>query len=268
MRVRGSAVVVTGASSGIGAATAVAMARSGARAVALVARSAAALDEVAARVRAAGAEALPIPADLSDAAAVDRARDAVLAFAGAPDVLVNNAGAGRFLLLTETDPAEALRMIAVPYLAAFHATRAFLPAMIERRSGHVLNVTSPAAFAPWAGATGYAAARWAVRGLTEALRADLHGTGVGVTLFTAGKVASSYWEHNPGAEARLPGVARLYRTLSPDEVGAAIVRAVERGAREAVVPPLLRLTLLAHRLFPRTVSSLVVRTSVRRYPAR
>src|SRR5512133_3252669 len=163
MRVRGRVVVVTGASSGIGAACALAVARRQARAVVLLARTAAALESVAARVRALGAEALPYPVDLTDPVAVEDAKAAVERAMGVPDVLVNNAGAGRWLFVEETSPAEAVQMMAVPYFAAFFATRAFLPGMISRGSGHVVNVTSVAAYAPWPGAAGYTAARWAMR---------------------------------------------------------------------------------------------------------
>lgn len=263
MQIAGTTFAVTGASSGIGAEVAVAAARRGARAVALLARTRSALDEVADRVRAGGAEPLVVPVDLRDAAAVEAAAAAILGRLGAPDVLVNNAGLGRWLFLEETDPGEAAEMIAVPFLAAVHATRALLPAMVERRRGRIVNVTSPASFAPWPGATAYTAARWALRGLAEALRVDLRGTGVGVTLFTAGLVDSPYFAHNPGSLERLPRIARLYRTLTPAEAAAALVRAVERDAREAVTPPLLAWTLALHRHLPRLVGWVGARTGVR-----
>ncbi len=264
MRVNGSLVVVTGASSGIGAATALALARRRARAVVLIARTKEALDRVAVEVRALGAEAFPRPADLTDARAVDRLKLAIESSLGPPDILVNNAGAGRFLFVEETPPEEAVQMMAVPYFAAFYATRAFLPGMILRGSGHIVNVTSPAAYAPWPGATGYSAARWAMRGFTEALRADLRGTGVGVTLFTPGKVSSPYFDHNPGAEGRIPRITRLYRTLTPEEAAEALVSGIERGARSVVTPALLRLTFSLHRLLPGAASYLVARTGAKR----
>lgn len=264
MHVHDRLVVVTGASSGIGAATALAVARRRARAVVLIARTKEALERVAVEVRALGAEAFPCAADLTDAGAVDRLKVAIESSVGSPDILVNNAGAGRFLFVEETLPEEAVQMMALPYFAAFYTTRAFLPGMILRGSGHIVNVTSPAAYAPWPGATGYSAARWAVRGFTEALRADLRGTGVGVTLFTPGKVSSPYFDHNPGAEGRIPGIVRLYRTLTPEEAAEALVSGVERGARHVVTPALLRLTFSLHRLWPGAVSFLLARTGAKR----
>jgi short-subunit dehydrogenase len=86
---------------------------------------------------------------------------------GEPDILINNAGAGRWLAVMETSPEEARNMMELPCLAAFHVTRALLPAMVARRSGHIVNVTSPASFIAWPNAAGYIAARHALKGFSE-----------------------------------------------------------------------------------------------------
>ena len=105
---------------------------------------------------------------------------------GTPDIIVNNAGAGQWKFVDETSPEEAVQMMAVPYFAAFYVTHAFLPGMLRRNTGHIVNVSSVGSRFVWPGATAYIAARWAVRGFTEALRADLAGTKIGVTLFECG----------------------------------------------------------------------------------
>jgi short-subunit dehydrogenase len=265
MRIAGRVAVVTGASSGIGAATAEVLARSGAAAVALLARGETGLAAAAARVTAAGAAAYCYPVDLADLAAAEAAADRIAAGLGAPEILVNNAGAGRWLSTEETTGAEAAAMMAVPYLGAFALTARLLPAMLDRRAGCIVNVTSPAAFCPWPGATAYSAARWAMRGFTEALRADLAGTGVHVALVAPGEVRSAYFDNNPGSYERLPRIAaRLYRALTVDEVARMIVRAIERERRLVVAPALLRLTLGFHRFLPRPVEWVIRATGHRR----
>jgi uncharacterized protein len=256
-------VVVTGASSGLGEATAKAMASRGAQ-VALLARNREALARIAAEIEQQGGMATSFAVDLTDADAVERVTRTIHGELGVPDVLVNNAGSGRWLFADETMPEQAVEAMATPYFSAFNTTRAFLPDMISRGSGHILNVTSPASYVPWPGATSYGVARWAIRGFTELLRADLYKTGVKVSLVCAGEMRTPYFENNPGSKERIPKIANLYRTLEPEEVAEAIVNAVETGKRDVILPLLLKQTLLLHRFAPRLVEMLVQRTGYRR----
>jgi short-subunit dehydrogenase len=259
MEIKDRLVLITGASSGIGAATAKVIAQKGGR-VLLLARTQPALEAVAREITAHGGTAKVYPVDLEDLTAATRVTQLIHKEIGTPDILINNAGAGRWLFVEETTLAEAIQMMAVPYFAAFAITQAFLPVMLQRHSGHIVNVTSIASYVPWPGATGYIAARWAVRGFTEALRADLQGTGIGVTLLTAGKVRSPYWLHNPGAEERIPDLAKWYPTLTPEQVANAIVQGVERNCQEIVLPLSMRLSLLAYRLWPQPFKWLLHKT--------
>jgi short-subunit dehydrogenase len=253
VRIEGSTVLVTGASSGIGAATARALARRQASLV-LLARTRAALEAVGADVVARGGRARAYAVDLAEAAAVERVARTISREVGTPDVLINCAGSGRWLFVEETAPAEAVRLMAAPYFAAFFVTRAFLPAMLERGSGHIVNVGSPGGRMVWPGATAYIAARWALHGFTAALRADLRGSGLRVTLVVPGKVQSSYFAHNPGAEARIPRLARLAPTLTPEQVAEAVVRGLERDQQEVVLPFTFRLLFALQAHFPRVVT--------------
>jgi short-subunit dehydrogenase len=140
--------------------------------------------------------------------------------------------------------------------------------MLERGSGLIVNVNSPGALAPWPGSTGYAAARWALRGFTEALRQDLAGTGIGVMHFIPGKTSSAYFEHNPGSEERIPAISKMIPTLSPEEAAAALVGGVLRDAREVVVPFMLRLIQILERPFPGLTRWLLRATGVRHARAR
>lgn len=263
MRIGGSCAVVTGASSGIGAATARALGSAGAR-VALVARTALALEAIASEIGAAGGTALAFPTDLTDARAVEWTAAAITEALGTPDILVNSAGAGRWLAIEETSPEEAVAMMATPYFATFFTTRAFVPAMLRRGSGSIVVVNSPAALCPWPGSIAYAAARGAMRSFTEALRADLYRTGISVTSIIATQVSSNYWTNNPGATDRFPAIARIFPTLTPEQVAAAIIRSIERRSRETIIPRSAAIIAIANRLSPRMVFWLVANTGWRR----
>ena len=179
-------------------------------------------------------------------------------------MIVNNAGAGRHLFFEETDPREFQEMMGAPFFAAVYVTRAFLPAMIKRGSGYVLMMNAPIAFVPWQGAAGYGAARWALRGLTETLRADLRGSGVKVGQLVSAKVASGYFEHNPGVEDQLPRIGKLTKTLSPDDVAGTIVRAIQRERRFVATPLMMAIMMRVAPHFSRTSASIVQRTGVSR----
>src|SRR4030095_6467695 len=260
MKIEVRLALITGASSGIGAATARAMAREGGRVI-LLARNRANLEQVAGEIKGKGSDAWLYPVDLSDAGAVERTGQAILREVGVPDILINNAGAGRWLSVEQTSSEETVQMMASPYFGAFFITRAFLPSMRQRNSGHIVNLTSPAGFVPWPNATAYAVARWAMRGFHEALRADLHNTRIGVTLIVPGEVSSSYFANNPGGEERLPGISKMYRKLTPEEVAGAMVRCVQREQRQVIIPPMLNLTLRLHRIWPSLVEWALLKTA-------
>lgn len=263
MEIAGKLAVVSGASSGIGAATTRLLAGCGARVV-LLARTLPALEDVAAQIRAAGGTAHVFPVDLADIAATQATAKQILSEVGAPDILVNNAGAGRWLSVEETTPYEAVQMMALPYFAAFTLCHGFVPAMVARGSGWIVNLTSPAALTPIPGATAYSAARGAMASLSTTLRAELRGTGVGVSLLIAGKVASPYFANNPGSEARIPKADRLNRILSEEEVAQAIALAVTGERRRLVLPPTMRVLAWMHSVMPGLVQAVVNATSWRR----
>jgi len=261
MNPRGKTALITGASSGIGAATARALAEAGAARVLLLARRAGELERVAASI---GPAATAYPVDLSSASAVDQLAQRINREAGTPDIIVNNAGAGQWKFVDETSPDEAVQMMAVPYFAAFYVTHAFLPGMLKRNSGHIVNVSSVGSRFVWPGATAYIAARWAIRGFTEALRSDLAGTNVKVTLYESGVVKSAYWEHNAGSQERVPGMGKLIPPLTPEAAARAIVRGIEREQKLVVVPFMMKLTYWQHAVFPGVVQWLMTRTGYRR----
>ena len=253
MMIQGKLALVTGASSGIGAATAKAIARKDGRVV-LVARTASDLEKVAREIIEAGGQAEFFSVDLSQPEAVSELARKVTGEIGVPDILVNNAGAGRWLTIEKTEAAELEQMMALPYFAAFNLTRELLPHMRKRGSGHVVNMTSVAARLSWPGAAGYTAARAAMMAFNNSLETETHGSGINVTLTMFGKVASPFWQKNPGSEDHLPKVNAYLPTLSTQEVADAIVRAVEKNAGTIVRPRIFRFLFLLNALAPKMTS--------------
>jgi short-subunit dehydrogenase len=170
-------------------------------------------------------------------------------------VLINHAGAGRWLPIIETSAEEALAMIEVPYLAAFNLTRAFLPNMLARRSGAIACITSPASYVVWPNACAYTAARHALAGFTDALRTEVKGSGISVTLVVLGMVESPYWEHNPGSREHAPIInPRIAPPMSPEDAAEAIFAGVEGRKGSVVKPTILRALFLLDAIAPRLVA--------------
>ncbi|QYZ65249.1 MAG: hypothetical protein OI74_07880 [Gammaproteobacteria bacterium (ex Lamellibrachia satsuma)] len=264
MKIENKIVVVTGASSGIGAAMAKAMSQSGAAQVVLLARNEDGLRKVAKEIEANGGKAHVYPVDLSDSAAVENMSQHIFNEVGVPDILINNAGSGRWKFLQNTGPEEISQMMALPYFTAAWITQLFLPEMIRRNTGHIVNISSVASRLAWPGATAYIAACRAMRGFSDALRADLYGTRIGVTHYESGPVDSPYWQNNPGSRERVPGIARLLvPVLTEAQVARGVVKGVSRNKHFIVVPMMLRVVYVLHRVFPWLVQWLMTRTGYR-----
>lgn len=245
-------VAVTGASSGIGKATARRFGREGAH-VALLARTEPDLEEVAASVREAGGDASVFPVDLSERGAVEAVAAAIEDDLGVPDVLVNSAGVGSWVAAWEAEPGAAEYNTAVTAFGAYNLVRQFVPGMLERNSGHVAIVESPAAHTPIPGATPYQVARYALRGLCESLWMDLYSTDVGVTGVVPGKVNTEYFDRNENVEERFPGTAEGLRVVEPEEVADALVTGVRKNKRRVYLPRRLRWTIVAGRIAPNQI---------------
>lgn len=264
MNITGKNVLVTGASSGIGAAIARAMAQFGAAQLILLARSDMGLRQTVAQIEAGGGHARAYQVDLSDPEAVTRVARQILDEAGAPDILINNAGSGQWKFLTDTSPEEIRQAMTLPYFAAAWLTRALLPGMRMRGSGHIVNISSVASRLAWPGATAYIAACRAMRGFSDALRADESGGGIGVTHYESGPIATPYWRNNPGSRERVPGIARwLVPVLTEEQVARAVVAGVCRERRLIVIPRMMKFVYSLNYIFPWGVQWLMTRTGYR-----
>ena len=245
--------LVTGASSGIGRATAERLVAQGWRVVAMARRA-----EVLSALAASLGEALvPIACDGGDGDAVLTMAKSVLEDQGVPDVIVHCAGAGQWKEIEDTTPAELHSMMAAPFRAAFHVNHAFLGAMRARGRGRLIHVNSPASVMPWAGATAYVAARFALRGLHEALVADLRGSGVSSVNVTFGEVSSAYFEANPGSHDKIPKVASLVPVMTPEACARVLVKAIGSRRSSISAPFMLTLFFWAFRLSPALVRLLI-----------
>ena len=203
--------LVTGASRGIGRAVAGRLART--HHVLAAARDCAALDAFVAEVASQGGSAEAITLDVTDAGAVARALDGRRV-----DVLVNNAGVGVMKPLLELTPEEWHRMMDVNVNALFHVTRAVLPGMVVRGTGHVVIIGSIAGRSAFVGGAGYATTKHAVMGFAENLMLEVRDAGVKVSVVSPGSVATEFaGRTEPKASAQL---------LS-DDVAAAVMTVVE-----------------------------------------
>ncbi len=241
-------ILVTGASSGVGAATAREFAKNGSKVI-LVARSA---DQIQSLGNEIGELAVPEPCDAADPKAVEAMARRVIDKHGVPDVIVHCAGAGQWKTLLEAEPGEVITMMQAPYYAASFVTRAFLQGMLDRKSGVIINVNSPACLVPWRSSVGYAAARAALQGFHEALAQDLAGTGVRTCHAIFGKIDSPYFDNNPGVLDKMPMLAKTIPTLSPEACAVQLTRLAERPKHRIVSPWVLRVHTEFGRLFPGT----------------
>jgi uncharacterized protein len=200
------AAIVTGASSGIGEQFAGILHRRGYEVV-LVARSAGRLEELAAQL---GPRAHPLPADLSDSAERAGLLDRITALGLTPDILVNNAGFSTLGLVANSVPEQELKLVEVDVAAVVDLCSRWLPGMVERRRGAVLNVASIAGLGPLPGQAAYGAAKAFVLSYTHSLRGELRGTGVSATALCPGPVDTGFGEaagfSKGEAEAALPRV--------------------------------------------------------------
>jgi len=242
-------ILITGASSGIGAEMAKQFAQQG-HTLLLLARNQQRLEEVSAEIKQHDGLAFCYPVDVGEYDQVEAVTNTIKQTHGTPDVIINNAGSGLWRFIEETSYEDILANIKAPYLAAAYITKSFMPEMLKRNSGHIVNMTSIAAKMPFSGATTYVASRKAMIGLHEALTMDLHKTKIKTSLSYFAKVESSFWTNNPGSEERLPLSQKLIPIINTEKAARAIVNGVANGRRDITSPFMIRILLFLNWLTP------------------
>lgn len=232
-RLRGAAVLVTGGSSGIGKQLALDMARQGAR-VAIVALDERRLRDAEAELRGVTAEAFALKGDVTRPEDVERLTVAVQERFGELDILVNNAGYAVYRTFEETDIDEICRLVDVNLVGAMRCIRAFLPGMIARRRGHIVNVSSLAGRIPITPNGVYCASKHGLVALSDALRYELHDVNVQVHVICPGRVETPFFDHE-SFRTRAPRAETRY-TVTVEQISRATLRAIETGRFMTYVP--------------------------------
>jgi NADP-dependent 3-hydroxy acid dehydrogenase YdfG len=229
----GLGVVLTGATGGVGRAVAERLASAGAR-LALIGRRVADVEKLAGRLA-----ALPLPGDLTDREFVASLQLRVAeSWGGAPDVLVNNAGAFELAPLPETTPEKFEELLAVNLRAPFELVRTWVPDMIARGSGHLVSMGSIAGRTGLPGNAAYAASKFGLRGLHGVLVEELRGTGVKASWIEPSAVDTPVWDPiDPDARADLPSRVEMLR---PEAIAEAVLFAIAQPSSVSVEEIVIR----------------------------
>lgn len=256
-------ILITGASSGIGAATARLFAKQG-YAVVLAARRKERLDVLAAEIISGGGKALAITTDVTNFEDVQACIDTSLKRYNRLDVLLNNAGFGRLKWLDLLDPqADIEAQIRVNLLGAIYAARAVAPIMIKRGKGYIINVASVAGLVGMPTYSVYAATKFGMRGFNEALRRELHPWGIHVSIIYPGGVETEFSQHT-GVKRKTGFSTPTRLRLSADDVAKAAFRLTKYPRRQVILPGFMAGVLWANALFPSLVDWLVESRFVRK----
>ena len=226
---RGAVAIVTGASSGIGAAVARDLASQGTTVIA-AARRREQLEAVVADCRRGASLSEAQVCDVGEKGAIEALCADVLVRHGKVDVLVNNAGIPMRVHATRLTAEQVERTMRIDFLGAVWPTLALLPSMLERRSGHIVNVSSVAGRLPSAREAAYTAAKHAMAGWSDVLAVDLHGTGVKMHLINPGPIRTEIWDK---IEEPAAFKGKLY---PPEKVARAIRASIDRDTHERWFP--------------------------------
>lgn len=242
-QLQGKTALVSGASSGIGEATAMALAAEGA-AVAIGARRTDRLEALRAKLEGDGAKVLVLDLDVTDEASCRTAVDRTVADLGRLDILVNNAGVMLLGPIVGADTEDWRRMLETNVLGLMYLTHAAVPHLVEQGSGDVVQVSSVAGRVARLGSGVYNASKFAVNAFSESLRQEVTGKGVRVTMVEPGAVATELQSHitHAGSKAGIEQWIADMRPLQADDIARAVVYAVTQPPHVSINEILIRPT--------------------------
>jgi len=242
-------VVITGASSGIGKASAIKFAKSGANLV-LIARRKSKLEELQTELEKFNVETLVCECDISNKLHVKKMAQSVLEKFQKIDILINNAG---FAILGSVDDLsieDIESQMTTNYFGMVYCIKEFLPKMKEQNKGHIVNVASVAASFGLPGIAPYCASKFAMLGFSEGLKHELADTSIGVTVVSPIMVRTEFFDH-PSFE-KMPKYSTT--SLSPETVAKAILQAANSSRLEIIVPAVVRIAVWAKQTFPYVIN--------------
>jgi short-subunit dehydrogenase len=249
-------VIITGASSGIGAATAHRLARDGVH-LTLAARRQDRLEQVAAEVGKLGGDALIVQTDVRNHDELERMVQTTLDKWGRVDVLINNAGVGHDKILLRTRSDRIRDEIHINLISVIEASQVVLPVMLRQKSGHIINVASIAGLVATPGSTVYAASKFGVNGFSDALRRELRGSGISVSAFCPGFTPSEISPDLKAIADGQPGAPHPPGLMPVTYVANQIARLIRHPRRRVIIPPSWKFLVLIAYLFPGIADALI-----------
>jgi short-subunit dehydrogenase len=238
-------VLITGASSGIGKQTAIEFAKLGSSII-LVARRKNKLEEVENQLKQFNVTTLVCTCDVSKKDQVEKMSKIVLEKFSSIDILVNNAGFAIYGSVHDLSINDRESQMETNYFGMIYCTKNFLPSMLEKKSGHIVNVASVAASFGLPGIASYCASKFAMLGFSEGLKHELSGTGVGITVVSPIMVKTDFFEH-PSFE-KMPKYSPT--SLNSKTVAKAIVKASNSSRLEIITPSIVRIAVWLKHTFP------------------
>lgn len=235
MRIEGRTAIITGASSGIGQAVARELAEERANVV-LASRNRKRLEALALDLVSLPGRTLVVATDVTDRLAVEALVRKTGEEFGGVDILINNAGAGLFAPIAGGNPENMRRLFEVNFWGAINCIQAAVPYMQSQGRGHIVNVASVAAkvAAPYMGM--YSATKFALSAVSDSLRSELAGSGIGVSTIYPGLTSTSFME-NMTQEVEVPALPPVARFAGPESVARRIVQSIRLGLRDAYISP-------------------------------